>query len=259
MINIHPTAVVSPKAVIGDNTQIGPYAIIYDDVKIGNDCKIGPHAVIYNGARIGNRVKIFQGASVANIPQDLKFKDDVQTYFYIDDDCIIREFATLHKGTSATGKSNIGKNTLIMAYAHIAHDCYIGNNCIIVNSVQIGGHVTIEDWAIVGGSTVVHQFCKVGQHAMIGGGFRIVVDIPPYVLAGREPLRYEGLNIIGLRRRGFTTEDINSIKEAYNILYDSGLLFTEAKEKLRNEYHNNIFVQNIVKFLDNSTRSILRK
>ncbi|MFA3782578.1 acyl-ACP--UDP-N-acetylglucosamine O-acyltransferase [Melioribacteraceae bacterium 4301-Me] len=259
MTDIHPTAIVSPHAILGENVTIGPYAVIYDDVVIGNDCKIGPHAVIYDGARIGNRVKIFQGASIANIPQDLKFKGDQMTYFYIGDDTIIREFATLHRGTNATGKSSIGKNTLIMAYAHVAHDCYIGNNCIIVNSVQIGGHVTIEDWAIIGGSTPVHQFCKVGQHAMVGGGYKVSSDVPPYVLAGREPLRYEGLNIVGLKRRGFTTEDINTLKKAYQILYDSGLLFSDAKEKLRNEYSDNPLVQNIVKFLDNSTRSIIRK
>jgi UDP-N-acetylglucosamine acyltransferase len=177
---------------------------------------------------------------------------------FVDDNTIIREFATLHRGTT-TGKTTVGKNVLIMAYGHIAHDCRIGNHCIIVNCVQLGGHVTIEDWAIIGGSTAVHQFCKVGQHAMVGACFKVTTDIPPYVLAGREPLRYEGLNIVGLRRRGFTTEDINSLKEAYNILYNSGMSFADVKEKLRNEYLEHPLVKNIITFLENSKRGILRK
>lgn len=258
MKQIHPTAIVSDKAVIGENITVGPYAIIHDDVEIGNDCFIGPHAVIYDGARIGNRVKIFQGASVANVPQDLKFGDE-KTYFYIGDDTVIREFVTLHRGTHVTGKSSIGKNCLIMAYAHIAHDCTIGNNCIIVNSVQIGGHVTVEDYAIIGGSTPIHQFCRVGQHVMVGGGFKVVSDVPPYVLAGSEPLRFSGLNLVGLRRRGFSNEDIIALKDAYRILYNSGLNFGDATKKIKEKYDGHPVVGNVIEFLDNHNRTLLRR
>ncbi len=258
MTKIHPTAIVSSKAKIGENVEVNPYAIIHDDVEIGNECEVGPNAVVYDGARIGNGVRIFQSASISNVPQDLKFDPREKTFLYIDDNSIIREFTALHRGTTS-GKTTIGKSTLIMAYSHIAHDCQVGNNCIIVNSAQLGGHVTIEDWAIVGGLVAVHQFCKIGQHTLIGAGFKVTVDIPPYVLAGREPLRYEGLNVVGLRRRGFTTEDINTLKKAYEIFYNSGLSFTEVKEKLRNEYPDHPLVKNIVAFLDNSKRGILRK
>jgi len=210
MNNIHSTAIVSGKAKLGDNITISQYAIVEDDVEIGNDCEIGPHAVIYNGARVGNRVKIKQAAAVSNVSQDLKYAGE-EAFFYIGDDTVIREYVTLHKGTSETGFSRIGKNCLFMAYSHVAHDVVVGDNCIIANSVQIAGHVTIEDYVIIGGSTPVHQFCNVGQHSMVGGGFRIVKDVPPYVMGGSEPLKYSGLNLVGLRRRGFSNEDIMTL------------------------------------------------
>ena len=258
MNNIHSTALVSPKAKLGNNILIAPYVVIQDDVEIGDDCFIGPHAVIYDGARIGNRVKIYQSASIANVPQDLKFKDE-ESYFYIGDDTTVREFVTLHRGTVDTGFSRIGKNCLLMAYSHVAHDCVIGDKVIIANSVQIAGHVTIEDWVIIGGATPVHQFVKIYQHAMIGGGFRIVVDIPPYVLAGNEPLRYAGLNLVGLRRRGFSNDHITDLKNAYSIIYNSGLNFSEAKEKVTAEFPDHPLVKNIIDFFNNSKRGILRK
>lgn len=256
MNEIHSTAIVDPKAKLGDNIKIGPYAVVEGNVEINDDTIIGPNAVIYNGARIGKRVKIFQGASIANLPQDLKFNNE-PSVFIVGDDTTIREFATLHRGTVETGKSEVGKNCLLMAYAHVAHDCTVGNNCIIANSVQIGGHVHIEDWVIIGGSTPVHQFSRVGQHSMIGGGFRIAVDVPPYVLAGSEPLRYAGINVLGLRRRGFSNDDITTLKDAYSILYNSGLNFSQAKEKIKEKYNDHKLVQNILTFINNSKRSIL--
>lgn len=258
MNNIHSTAIVSENAKLGDNIEIGPYAIIQDDVEIGNDCYIGPHAVLYNGARIGDRVKIHQAASIANAPQDLKYKNE-KTYFYVGDDTTIREYVTLNRGTSATGFSKVGKNCLFMAYSHVAHDCVIGDNCIIANGVQIAGHVTVEDWVIVGGMSPIHQFCIVGQHAMIGGGFRATVDVPPFVTAAGSPLRFTGLNSIGLKRRGFSNEDISSIKTAYDVIYNSGLNVSQAKEKLKNDYADNEFVKTIIEFLDKSKRGIVRK
>lgn len=258
MNNIHPTAIVSKKAGLCDNITIGPYAIIEDDVEIGNNCFIGPHAVIYDGARIGNNVRIYQGTSVSHIPQDLKF-DGAPTQFIIGDNTTIHENATLHRGTHATGKSSIGSNCLLMAYTHVAHDCEIGNNCVIANSVQIGGHAHIEDWVTIGGCTPVHQFSKVGQHAMIGGGFRIIKDIPPFILAANEPLSFCGLNVIGLRRRGFSNEDIETLKNAYHILYQSGLNFSQAKEKMKVDYDGHKLVRSIIDFIDGSKRGIINK
>ncbi|MCF8241167.1 MAG: acyl-ACP--UDP-N-acetylglucosamine O-acyltransferase [Melioribacteraceae bacterium] len=257
MTQIHPTAIVSAKAEIGKNVIIEPYAVIYDDVKIGDDCYIGPHAAIYDGARIGNRVKILQSASVSNIPQDLKYANE-EAYFYIGDDTVIREFVTLHKGTVETGFSKVGKNCLLMAYAHIAHDCVLGDNVIIANSVQIGGHVHLGDYVIIGGTTPIHQFVKIGEHAMIGGGFRVTYDIPPYVLAANEPLRFAGLNLVGLRRRGFTNDEIMELKETYMLIYKSGKSYSQVKDVIIEKYGSNKYVQRVIEFMDNIKRTGLR-
>lgn len=257
MVNIHSNAVVSSKAKLGENVTVSPFAVIYDDVEIGDNTYIGPHACIYNGARIGSSVKIYQGASVAHNPQDKKFKEE-NTYFYIGDNTTIHEFCTLHKGTVETGRSSIGSNCLLMAYAHVAHDCEMGDNCVIANSVQIGGHVHIGDYVTIGGSTPVHQFCKVGRHSMIGGGFRIVQDIPPYILAGSEPLTFHGINLIGLRRRGFTNEDIFKIKDIYHIIYNSGMNLSQAKNKIRESYADDSFASEILGFIEQSDRGIIK-
>jgi len=258
MNEIHSTAIVHPKAKLGDNIEVGPFTVIEEDVEIGDGTKIGSHAGIYNGARIGKNVKIFQGASISNYPQDLKFAGE-QTFFFVGDNTTIREFVTLHKGTTATGKSSLGSNCLLMAYTHIAHDCHIGDNCILANAVQIGGHVHIDDFVIIGGSTPVHQFSKIGMHAMIGGGFRVTVDIPPYVLAGGEPLRYSGLNVIGLRRRGFSNEEIAIMKNAYSIIFGKELNFSDALKKVKELYPNSLVINNILKFFEDSTRAILKR
>ncbi len=258
MNNIHPAAIVGSKANLGNNITISPYAIVEDNTEIGDYCFIGPHAVIYNGARIGNRVKIYQGASVAHTPQDLKFHNE-QSVFIIGDDTVIHEFVTLHRGTEETGFSKIGSNCLFMAYSHVAHDCVVGDNCIIANSVQIGGHVTIEDYVIIGGSTPVHQFTKIGQHAMIGGGFRVTQDVPPYILAASEPLRFSGLNVVGLRRRGFSNDDIFTLKKAYGIIYSPSYNLSQAKAKLKEEYPDHPLVKNIIDFMNKITRSLVGK
>jgi UDP-N-acetylglucosamine acyltransferase len=255
--NIHTTSIVSPKAKLGENVQVAAYAIIEDDVEIGDGTIVGPHACIYDGARIGKNVKIFQSAAVANAPQDLKYAGE-KTYFHVGDNTVIREFATLHRGTVETNNSRIGSDCLIMAYAHIAHDCVIGNNCIIANSVQIAGHVTIGDWVIIGGGTLVHQFGIIGEHAMIQGGMAVSADIPPYVMAANTPIKYSGLNVIGIRRRGFSNDDIQLLKDAYQILYFSGLNTTDAKNELSEKF-NNKYVDVIIEFLNSSKRSILKK
>lgn len=254
---IHTTAIVSPKAKLGENVQVAAYAIIEDDVEIGDGTIVGPHVCIYDGARIGKNVKIFQSAAVSNAPQDLKY-DGEKTYFHIGDNTVIREFTTLHRGTIETGNSKIGSNCLIMAYAHVAHDCAIGNNCIIANSVQIAGHVTIGDWVIIGGGTLLHQFGIVGEHAMIQGGMSVAADIPPYVMAANTPIKYSGLNVIGLRRRSFSNNDIQTLKDAYKMFYFSGLNTSDAKKELETKF-DNPFVTNIIEFIDQSKRSILKK
>lgn len=258
MNNIHPTAIVSHKAQLGDDITVGPYSVIYDNVEIGNGTKIGANVVIYDGARIGERVIIHQGASVSNSPQDLKYANE-PTLFYIGDDTTIRECVTLHRGTVATGVSRVGKNCLLMAYSHVAHDCNVGDKVILANAVQLGGHVELGDWVILGGGALIHQFCKVGAHVMIGGGFKATTDVPPFIMAGRNPLRYEGLNVVGLRRRGFTNDDIAVIKKTYDIFYSTGLIFSEAKIKIKNELGGNKHVNAILDFMEKSNRGILRK
>lgn len=258
MSTIHPTAIVSSKATIGKNITVAPFAIISEDVVIGDDCYIGPHTVIYDGARIGNRVRIYQSASIAHTPQDLKFGNE-KTFFEIGDDTRIHEFVTLHRGTKETGFSRIGKNCLIMAYTHVAHDVTVGDNCIIANVAQMAGHVTIGDFVVIGGLTAIHQFCRIGSYSMIGAGFKVTKDVPPYVLAGNEPLKYSGLNVVGLRRRGFSNDEINSIKTAYTYLYNSGMNVTQAIEKIKKEYHEEPRVKSILEFITSSKRGIIGK
>ncbi|MFI5237934.1 MAG: acyl-ACP--UDP-N-acetylglucosamine O-acyltransferase [Ignavibacteriales bacterium] len=258
MKNIHSTAIVNPDARLGENLSVGPYAIIEGDVEIGNDCSIGPQAVIYSGARIGNRVKISQGASVANLPQDLKFSGE-PTQFYIGDDTVVREFATLHRGTKETGKSQVGKNCLLMAYSHVAHDCFVGDNCIIANAVQIGGHAHIEEYVIIGGSTPVHQFSLIGAHAMIAGGIRITQDVPPFILAAHTPATFAGLNSIGLRRRGFKNEDILTLKDVYGLIYSNSHNVSQAVKIIEEKFGNNIYAQKVLDFLSRSKRGIVGK
>ncbi len=256
MNQIHPTAIVSNKARIGKNNIIHPFTIIEDDVEVGDNCEIGPSAVLYNGARIGNNVKIYQGASVAHKPQDLKFGNET-TYFYVGDNTVIHEFVTLHRGTKETGKSSVGKNCLLMAYTHIAHDCVIGDNVIFANAVQVAGHVHVEDWVIMGGTSAIHQFSFVGKHAMVGANAMVLKDVPPFVLSGRFPIKYEGLNKVGLRRRGFSNEDIDTIKKAYDLIYSSGLNVSQAINKIEVELGDNKYVQDIITFIRKSKRGII--
>ncbi|MBA4251510.1 MAG: acyl-[acyl-carrier-protein]--UDP-N-acetylglucosamine O-acyltransferase [Chlorobiaceae bacterium] len=258
MTNVHPSAIVSSKAQIGNNVTISPLAIIQDDVQIGDDCFIGPNAVIYDGARLGKNIKVYQSASVAHVPQDLKFKNEPSLCF-IGDNTTIHEFTTIHRGTIETGFTRIGNNVLLMAYTHVAHDCIIGNNCILANVVQLGGHTHIEDWVIIGGASVVHQFSKVGRHCMIGGGYRVVQDVPPYVLVAGEPLKYEGLNVIGLRRRGFKTEQVETIKKIYSYIYSKNYNISQAKEKIREEFGENEFAVEIIGFIEKCKRGLSGK
>ncbi len=255
-VNIDPRAVVHPNACIGENVKIGPFAVIEDDVRIGNDSVIGPHTLISCGARIGNQCTIHHGAAIGGPPQDLKYNNE-KTELIIGDRTVVREFATLHRGTIAHGKTEIGSDTFIMAYAHISHDSQIGSHVIIANSVNMGGHVEIDDWAIIGGLTAIHQFVKIGCHVMVGGNTGVGKDVPPYVMAANEPFRFEGLNKVGLRRRGFSREVIEALDAAYSILYLDKLNVSQAVERIRTEVPQIPEVQRVLEFISKSTRGII--
>ncbi len=255
---IHSTAIVNSKAELGENISIGPYAVVDGDVVIGSGTQIGPHVYCAEGARIGKDCRIHNGAVVSTLPQDLKFKDE-KTTFEIGDSTTIREFCTLNRGTAEHMKSTVGSNSLLMAYSHVAHDCTIGDNVIIANAVQMGGHVTIEDWAIVGGLTAIHQFVSIGRHAMVGGHFRVPKDVPPYILAGGAPLTYEGLNVVGLRRRGFAREAIEALTQAYQLLYFARLNVSQAVVKIRQELRVTTEIQHLLTFIERSKRGIITR
>ena len=254
---IHPTALVDSSAEIGKDVNIGPFAIIENNVKIDDGTSIHAHAVIKEFSQIGSNCRIFQNSVIGEIPQDLKFGGE-KTYLIIGDNTIVREFCTLNRGTIESNKTEIGRNVLLMAYVHVAHDCYIGDNVILANGVQLGGHVHIGDHAIIGGTTPVHQFCKIGEHAMIGGGFRVVQDVPPYILVAGEPLKYNGLNTLGLRRRGFSANARKAIKTAYTLIYNSNINITSALEQIQKTIDLEIpEIQKIISFIENSERGLV--
>lgn len=248
---------VHPNAKIGRNVVIEPFATIYGDVEIGDDCWIGPNAVIMDGARIGNNVKIFPGAVVSSIPQDLKFAGE-NTHVYIGNNTVIREFVTVSRGTIDRYKTEIGSNCLVMAYVHVAHDCIVGNNCILANAVQLAGHVIIEDFVVLGGTCAVHQFVKIGAHAMVSGGSLVRKDVPPYTKAGREPLSYVGVNSVGLRRRNYSNEKIEEIQELYRIIYLEGNTYSKACDLIELEFTPSKERDEILNFIRNSERGIMR-
>lgn len=258
MNTIHPTAIVSAKANLGNNIKVAPYAVIEDDVEIDDDCEIGPHVVLYDGARVGKKVKIRQGASISNVPQDLKFGGE-KSVLIIEDETDIRECVTLHRGTKETGVTRIGKKCLLMAYTHIPHDAVVGDNTILANAVQVGGHSHIGEWVILGGLVGVHQFVQIGDHAMVASSTRISQDVPPFILVSSEPAKYSGLNVVGLRRRGFSSEDIQTLKEAYNYLYNKSLNVSQARKKIEAQFGDHKHVANLLSFLEKSKRGIVGK
>jgi UDP-N-acetylglucosamine acyltransferase len=252
-----PLANVHPEAKIGNNVIIEPYATVQKDVVIDDNSWIGPGAIIWDGARLGKNVKVFPAASVSSIPQDLKFAGE-KTETYIGDNTVIRESVTISRGTTDKFKTVIGKNCLLMAYVHVAHDCIIGNNCVLVNTVQVAGHVTIEDWAIIGGASALHQFVKVGAHVMLSGGSLVRKDVPPFTKAAREPLAYAGVNTIGLRRRGFTSEKIGEIQEIYRYMFLKGINNTKAIEIVEREVPQSQERDYILEFIRTSDRGIMK-
>ena len=256
-MNISPLAVVHPEAKIGEGVTIDPFAVVEKDVVIGDGCYIHPHAVIRDGARIGKGCQIFPGAVIAGIPQDLKFKGEITTA-EIGDYTTIRECVTVNRGTASRGKTVVGSHCLIMAYSHVAHDCVLKDNIIIGNASQIAGEVEIDDYAIVSGGSLVHQFTRISKHVMIQGGSRIGKDIPPYTLIGRDPIVYCGINIVGLRRRGFTNQQVYLIQDIYRTLYTRGLNNTEALKAIETEYEPSEERDLILNFIKSSQRGIVR-
>ena len=259
MNTISPLASVSPKAKLGDNIEIGPFAFIDDDVEIGDGCKIHTHAMIYSYVKMGKNCQVFPGAVVGAIPQDLKYEGEV-TYVEIGDNVTIRECVTINRGTKASGKcvTKFGSNTLLMSYVHVAHDCVVGNHCILVSFVGIAGETVVDDWAIVGGGAKAHQFSKIGCHAMVGGMSKINKDIPPYVLCGRDPICYSGVNIVGLRRRGFSSDVIRNIKDIYDTIYFAGYNITDGCAKVEAGFPQSEERDTILNFIRSSKRGIIR-
>ncbi|MDB5256535.1 MAG: lpxA [Chitinophagaceae bacterium] len=252
-----PLAYIHPQAKIAENVVIEPFAMIHKNVEIGEGTWIGSHVTIMEGARIGKNCKIFPGAVISGVPQDLKFKGE-ETTAVIGDNTVIREYVTVSRGTTDKHTTIVGKNCLIMAYVHIAHDCVIGDNVILVNAVQLAGHVQVEDYAIVGGASVVHQFVRIGSHVIIAGGSLIGKDVPPFSKAARDPLRYCGINSIGLRRRGFTNDQINSIQDIYRVLYIKGHNTSKAVEILEIDFPPSKERDEILNFIRSSDRGIMK-
>lgn len=250
-------AYVHPDAKLGERVTVEPFAYIAGDVSIGDDCWIAPHAVILDGARIGKGCKIHSSAVIAGMPQDLKFRGEYSTV-EIGDNVTIRECATINRGTASKGVTKIGNNTLIMSYAHVGHDCTVGDNCVIVSSVLLAGEVEVGDWAIIGGGSAIHQFCRIGEHAMLSGGSLVGKDVPPYVKAAHFPLSYAGANFIGLRRRGFTSEQVHHIQDIFRILFQSGYAYGKACDMIMEQVPQSRERDLIVDFVRESKRGVLK-
>lgn len=252
-----PLAYVHSESQVADNVVIEPFVTIDKDVIIGEGTRIGSNVTIMPGTRIGKNCRIFPGAVIGAVPQDLKFKGEYTTV-EIGDNTTIRECVTINRGTAARGKTVVGSNCLIMAYVHVAHDCLVGNNVILVNSTQLAGEVIIDDWAIIGGMSAIHQFCHIGSHVMISGGSLVRKDVPPFIKAGREPLSYVGINSIGLRRRSYNNDKIREVQEIYRYIYQKGLNISQAVEIIEAEMSATPERDEILMFVKDSKRGIIR-
>jgi UDP-N-acetylglucosamine acyltransferase len=255
---IDPHAVISPRAQLGEGVSVGPFAVIGPDVVIGARSTVGAHAVIEGPTRIGEDNQIFQFASIGAAPQDKKYKGE-PTKLTIGDRNVFREFCTMNRGTAqGRGLTSIGSDCLFMAYTHVAHDCSIGDKVILANCATMGGHVQIGDWVQLGGLSAIHQFCKVGAHAFIGGGSILTRDLPPYVMIAGNPAEPHAINAEGLKRRGFTPEQIRNLRTAYRILYRSELKLADAVAQLTQMARENAEVRPLLEFIHASTRSLVR-
>lgn len=257
-MNIDPTAIVHPDAEIGSNTEIGAYSIIGEHVKIGTGVKIGSHVIVEGWTEIGDGCRFFPFSSIGSIPQDLKFSGE-ETRLKIGRGNIFREFVTVNRGTKqGGGETYIGDNSFFMAYVHIAHDCRIGDNVIMANAATLAGHISIGDYAIIGGLVGIHQFVKIGEYAMIGGCSAIAQDVPPFLSAVGNRAKLYGINRVGLKRHGFSAERLEKLKEAYKILFRSGLTLKEAIKKTRREIDDSPDVELLLQFIEGSERGICR-
>ena len=254
---IHHLANVHPDAKIGENVTIEGFATVGKDVVVGDNSWIGPNAVIMEGARLGKNCRVFPGAVISAIPQDLKFKGEITTV-EIGDNTTIRECVTINRGTEAKGKTVVGSNCLLMAYVHVAHDCVVGNNVILVNNVTLAGEVEIDDWAILGGGSLVHQFVRIGCHVMISGGSKVLKDVPPFAKAAREPLAYVGINSVGLRRRNFPNERIAEIQDVFRYLYQKDMNVSQALEYIDTSLPASEERDIIVNFVRASKRGVMK-
>jgi UDP-N-acetylglucosamine acyltransferase len=254
----HPYTYIDPNAKLASNVKIDPFTVIHGDVQIGEGTWIGSNVTIMDGTRIGKNSRIFPGAVLGAEPQDLKFAGE-KSLVVIGDNTTIREFVTINRGTVDRGKTNVGSNCLIMAYSHVAHDCNIGNNVIMSNSVQVAGHVTVGDWAVIGGVSALHQFVQVGQHCFVAGGSLVSKDVPPYIKAVRNPLSYGGVNSVGLKRRGFSLNQINHILDIYRVIYNKGFNTTQALEFIEEELIASDERDEIVTFIRESGRGIIKR
>ena len=257
-MSVHPTAIVAPGARLHATAEVGPYAVIGPQVEIGAGTIIGPHAVIEGRTRLGERNKVFHFASVGAPPQDLKYAGE-DSALEIGSENLIREFTTLHKGTTGGGGvTRIGNRNLFMAYAHVAHDCQVGNGCVLANAATLGGHVEVGDHVILGGLAAVHQFTRIGKHAFVAGGAMVVMDVPPFCTAQGDRAELAGINSIGLARHGFSEDQIGRVKEAYRILFRSKLPLDEAVERLRTELGDPPEIQELLTFVTTSQRGLTR-
>lgn len=241
---------------MGTNVSIGPYSIIEAHVSLGDNVIIGNHVTVCENTFVGQDCRIFHSSSIGEIPQDLKFGGE-KTKTIIGERTTIREYVTINRGTEASGKTEIGTDCLLMAYVHVAHDCIVGNYVIMANMATLGGHVEIGDRASLGGGVLVHQFTKIGEHAFIGGGFRAVQDVPPFILCAEEPLQFQGVNRVGLKRKGFSVEERSIIKNTYQLYFRSGLNRTDALKKIESDIPSSPYKDQILDFIRSSERGII--
>ncbi|PJA50553.1 MAG: acyl-[acyl-carrier-protein]--UDP-N-acetylglucosamine O-acyltransferase [Syntrophobacterales bacterium CG_4_9_14_3_um_filter_49_8] len=257
-MKVHPTAIVSPDAHLEEGVEVGPYTIIGADVHIGKNTIIGSHVVVEDHTDIGEDCRIFQFSSLGGAPQDLKFKGE-KTRLIVGNHNTIREFVTINRATSADiGVTIIGNHNLLMAYCHVAHNCKLGNHIVMANAATLAGHIHVEDFAIIGGLTGIHQFTRIGAHCIIGGASAVAKDVPPYIMAAGNHAKPYGLNTVGMKRRGFKEETIMALKEAYRLIFRSSLLFTVAIERVKNEVADTSEVRHFIDFIQKSERGIIR-
>lgn len=254
---IHPSAVVHPDARIGHNVKVGPFAVIGPDVVIGPDCVIGSSTLIEGRTVIGRNNQIFHGAVIGTAPQDLKYSEE-ESHVEIGDDNVIREYVTVHLATGDGEKTRIGNGNMLMAYVHVAHNCHIQDQCILANAVNLAGHVEVEHWAIIGGMTPVHQFVRIGQHSFVGGGSRLSQDVPPFVRVAGNPVEVAGINSVGLKRRGFDEVALKNLKQAYRLLFRSGLNVSQALDRIAQDCRLDSHIENLMAFIRRSERGIVR-